>query len=321
MEDETKLSTEPVPYKKLKEHIGKLEERLEYPYWDGFDKEWRPLSRAYEQPPKMPLHYYETAIKPENRDKNRYGNALPPEETRVKLKKKDGDENSDYINASWVKGFDDKETNYIITQGPMTETFTDFWRMVWESGSNVIVMLTRELENGRPKCDRYWEPDKGKEFRLGPLSVTLESEDVKDNGELFVRTFTLKYENDARTITQYQYTAWPDQGIPPSFHSFLEIVEGADQKKQDKPIIVHCSAGLGRSGAFAMVHSSYKYLQAELAKGNEDPKFHMEDLLLKMRKQRHGLIQTGKQFEFVYRAINELTDKVFEEHEKKKKTE
>jgi len=312
MED-PKLTTQPVLFRDLKKHIEEnLEKRLEYPYWDGFDKEWRPISREYEQPPKMPLHLYETAIKPGNRDKNRYGNALPPEKTRVILKTG----KSDYINANWVDG--DDGTKYIITQGPMEETFGDFWRMVWETNTHVIVMLTKEVENGRPKCGHYWDKKNKTPLEVEEFAISTEKKEKKDEGELTIRTFKLKNtkSNEERTVFQYQYAAWPDQGIPPTFDSFLEIVEESDKKKEDGPIVVHCSAGLGRSGAFAMVHSSLKKLEQDLKKDPKaNPEFHMEALVFKMRKQRHGLIQTGKQFEFVYRAIAEGSEKIFKKYQ------
>jgi protein tyrosine phosphatase len=137
---------------------------------------------------------------------------------------------------------------------------------------------------------------------------------VKDNGELFVREFKLTCEGstEERKVFQYQYTAWPDQGIPPTFNSFLDIVKWIDEKKGKAPVVVHCSAGLGRSGAFAMVHASLKKLERDLSTGSE-PIFDMATLVINMRKQRHGLIQTGKQFEFVYRAIAEGSEKHLQE--------
>lgn len=189
---------------------------------------------------------YDSAIKPINRGKNRYSNVLPLEKTRVKLRPKNHAEGSDYINANWVDGLiPGSERAYITTQGPLQETVEDFWRMISETGSNVIVMLTKEVENDKIKCTHYWPLEPGNAFTFDTLRVTLVSEEKTFENRLVERTLELHHPDtgDRRVIKHYQYLDWPDHGLPESAAAFRKILHKVDRVRAEKsPIVVHCSA-------------------------------------------------------------------------------
>jgi protein tyrosine phosphatase len=242
---------------------------------------------------------------------------------------------------------------YICTQGPLANTLEDFWRMVWEKNSVVIVMLTKEVENMRVcpsarlcalvcacvrlcalvcacvrlcalvcacvrlcavlitvkiKCNRYWPDEKGDAIRIGNLIVSVEDEDASD--ELVYRQFVLQNmdSDEARTISHFQYTAWPDHGLPPSTKAFLDLVELVDEANKTKPgpIIIHCSAGIGRTGTFCTVHSTLEKWRAFLESGVQNvPSINVVQTVLYMREQRPGMVQTKEQYMFCYLAIEE----------------
>ncbi|KAN0025631.1 hypothetical protein ACTFIU_008511 [Dictyostelium citrinum] len=203
--------------------------------------------------------------KKHNTSKNRYTNILPVNHTRVQLKKIQDKEGSDYINANYIDGAYPKQ--FICTQGPLPNTIADFWRMVWENRCRIIVMLSRESENCRIKCDRYWpEQIGGEQFSIygngnevfGTYSVELVEVIQDTEREIITRNIRLTFEGETRDITQYQYEGWPDHNIPDHTQPFRHLLHSiTDRQNQiipssdrDVPIIVHCSAGVGRTGTF-----------------------------------------------------------------------
>jgi len=258
---------------------------------------------------------YDSAIKPTNRGKNRYSNVLPLEKTRVKLRQKNDIEGSDYINANWVDGLiPGSERAYITTQGPLQETVEDFWRMVSETGSNVIVMLTKEVENDKIKCTHYWPLEPGNTFTFDNLRVTLQNEKKTFENRLVERTLELiHYDTDERReIKHYQYLDWPDHGLPESAAAFRKILHKVDKvRAENAPIVVHCSAGIGRTGTFCTVHSTLKKLHLHLKeRPDEAPEFNVLQTVLRMREQRVGMVQTKEQYIFCYKALLEETQKL-----------
>ncbi|KAL7891880.1 hypothetical protein AOLI_G00013560 [Acnodon oligacanthus] len=169
----------------------------------GFKEEYEGLAEGQTAP-------WETAKKDENRNKNRYGNIIAYDHTRVRLQALEGDPHSDYINANYIDGYH-RPRHYIATQGPMQETVRDFWRMIWQENSASIVMVTNLVEVGRVKCVRYW-PDETEVY--GDIKVTLiETEPL---AEYVIRTFTVqkKGHHEIREIRQFHFTSWPDHGVP-----------------------------------------------------------------------------------------------------------
>lgn len=298
------------PVLSLRDHIKKLFQSRHGIYGEnGFDVEFSYIERKTEK--DLYFGDYKTAIQPCNHPKNRYSNVLPLEKTRVALSK-DGTDGSDYINASYINGqIPGSEKAYICTQGPTKNTIDDFWRMVWEQNSSVVVMLTKEVENTKPKCARYW-PEEGQAEIYGKLRVKVEQEETV--GEMVIRTMTLedtRKDGSSRTITQYQYTSWPDHGLPVSTTAFLELVRMVDKQKKTGPVVVHCSAGIGRSGTFCTVHSTIMKYRHDLAtKPDAPPVFDILHTVIFMRQQRPGMVQTKEQYMFCYLSIDEEASQV-----------
>ncbi|KAF9378473.1 hypothetical protein CPC16_011272 [Podila verticillata] len=192
--------------------------------------------------------------------KNRYHNIWPYDHTRVKIAERE-EGHDDYINASYLKP-PLSNKSYIATQGPLPSTFQDFWKVTWEQNSRVIVMLTREQEMGRIKCHQYWPTAQSPVMDLGVVQVTLVSETLPDPsiGTILVRQVKLRHLHspEERLITQIQYTGWPDFGVPETPLEVLKVIQLSNEHNTPSsagPMIVHCSAGCGRTGAFCVIDS------------------------------------------------------------------
>jgi len=190
-----------------------------------------------------------------NKQKNRYTYIIPFDSNRVILSKIDNQEGSDYINASYIKGITSKA--YIATQGPLPHTTYDFWRMVWEQKSSIILMLTKLIEDGRVKCHQYWPDMKDKEelkiygnIRVEPIETNEEN-----NLSLTIRKFKLseikdnsqkndEQEERVHYVTHFQYTKWPDHGVPSDIECLFQVIKKIDKlrlkSKIKTPVIVHC---------------------------------------------------------------------------------
>ncbi|XP_019749203.1 tyrosine-protein phosphatase non-receptor type 12-like isoform X5 [Hippocampus comes] len=239
----------------------------------------------------------------ENVKKNRYKDILPFDHTRVKLTLKTTNQDTDYINANFIKGMDGPEA-YIATQGPLPNTVIDFWRMNWEYNVAVIVMACREFEMGRKKCERYF-PLFGEPVSFGPFRISCESEQART--DYSIRSLVAEYENETRRITQFHYINWPDHDVPSSFDSILDMIGlmREYQENDDVPICVHCSAGCGRTGAICAIDYTWNLLKA----GKIPEDFNVFRLIQEMRTQRHSAVQTKEQYELVHRAIAQLFQK------------
>eukprot|EP01119_Soliformovum_irregulare_P022438 TRINITY_DN7671_c0_g1_i1.p1 TRINITY_DN7671_c0_g1~~TRINITY_DN7671_c0_g1_i1.p1 ORF type:complete len:543 (-),score=127.26 TRINITY_DN7671_c0_g1_i1:41-1462(-) len=248
-----------------------------------------------------------------NIPKNRYINVLPPENTRVRLQLVASDPRTDYINANHISKLTPMGTStYIATQGPLPNTFNDFWRMVWQYKSSVIVMLTKEREGDRVKCDRYW-PEGTKPVEYGDYLI--DPVDVVRSPGLDVRTFNISHRKtkELRQVVQFQYIEWPDHGVPSSTEAFLNIVDSVNAKNTlNGPIIAHCSAGIGRSGVFCLVHAVLEQFKVDIREqGIETPALsNVADIVLKLRTQRTGMVQTSDQYMFCYMAILEAMERL-----------
>uniref|UniRef100_A0AAX7TM83 protein-tyrosine-phosphatase n=1 Tax=Astatotilapia calliptera TaxID=8154 RepID=A0AAX7TM83_ASTCA len=245
----------------------------------------------------------------ENVKKNRYKDILPFDHSRVKLKLKTTNQDTDYINANFIKGMDGPEA-YIATQGPLPNTVIDFWRMIWEYNV-VIVMACREFEMGRKKCERYFPMQGEQPMSFGPFRISYESEQART--DYFIRTLTAQYENESRRITQFHYMNWPDHDVPSSFDSILDMIGlmREYQENNDVPICVHCSAGCGRTGAICAIDYTWNLLKA----GKIPEDFNVFRLIQEMRTQRHSAVQTKEQYELVHRAIAQLFEKQLQQLE------
>uniref|UniRef100_A0A8C4WS68 protein-tyrosine-phosphatase n=1 Tax=Eptatretus burgeri TaxID=7764 RepID=A0A8C4WS68_EPTBU len=233
---------------------------------------------------------------PCNRHKNRYSNILPHDVSRVKLTEIEGVEGSDYINANFIPGVHSAR-EYIATQGPLPGTVCDFWRMVWEQRAPAIVCLTQCVEKGRTKCDRYW-PAEGRVDIYGHLSVTLLSEATHEDWT--IRCFQLSQGGEIHETWQCSYTAWPDHGVPstqnmPRLLTFVCLVR-CSLGVPATPIIVHCSAGVGRTGTFIALDLIQQHLQSRSA-------VDILALVAELRRHRPSMVQTEEQYVFLHGCV------------------
>uniref|UniRef100_A0A8C1XNM3 Receptor-type tyrosine-protein phosphatase epsilon n=1 Tax=Cyprinus carpio TaxID=7962 RepID=A0A8C1XNM3_CYPCA len=242
----------------------------------------------------------EEANKDENKEKNRYPNILPYDHSRVILTPIDGVPCSDYINASYIDGYTDKN-KFIAAQGPKQDTVADFWRMIWEQKSATIVMLTNLKERKEDKCYQYW-PDQGC-WTYGNVRVAVE--DFTALVDYTIRKFCVQYQasdgtKTPRLVTQLHFTSWPDFGVPFSPIGMLKFLKKVKQVNPSYagPIVVHCSAGVGRTGTFIVIDAMIDMMYAE-------KKVDVFGFVSRIREQRSQLIQTDLQYSFVYQALLE----------------
>uniref|UniRef100_A0A452J3B8 protein-tyrosine-phosphatase n=1 Tax=Gopherus agassizii TaxID=38772 RepID=A0A452J3B8_9SAUR len=232
-----------------------------------------------------------------NKPKNRYANVIAYDHSRVILTSVDGVPGSDYINANYIDGYR-KQNAYIATQGPLPETLSDFWRMVWEQRTATIVMMTRLEEKSRVKCDQYW-PGRGTET-YGLIQVTLL--DTVELATYTVRTFAL-YKvmgGEKRELRQFQFMAWPDHGVPEyptPILAFLRRVKACNPLDAG-PMVVHCSAGVGRTGCFIVI-------DAMLERMKHEKTVDIYGHVTCMRSQRNYMVQTEDQYIFIHESLLE----------------
>ncbi|XP_058125012.1 tyrosine-protein phosphatase non-receptor type 61F [Anopheles ziemanni] len=239
----------------------------------------------------------------DNRRLNRYRDVLPYDHSRVALKRGE----NDYINANLVK-MERASRKYILCQGPLPLTIGHFWLMVWEHDSRAILMLNKLIEQTTVKCHQYWPSKIGEKHRLELTDVKLSVVYLKcvEYKNFCRRTFRLTdtESGKSREVIQFHYMTWPDFGIPSSpvaFLQFLKEVRGSGTLDSDVgPPIIHCSAGIGRSGTFCLVDCCLVLIDKE----GED-RVSVQDVLLELRQYRMGLIQTADQLYFSYQAIIE----------------
>lgn len=262
---------------------------------DRLEQEWVALC-AYEAEPCATT----VALKPENVKKNRYMEILPYDHARVVLNDLTNMSGSDYINASSITDHDPRNPAYIATQGSLPHTAPDFWQMIWEQGSVVMVMLTRLTENGNAMCHRYW-PEEGSEV-YHIYEVHLVSEHIWCDDYL-VRSFYLKNvkTGETRTVTQFHFLSWPDNGIPTSTKALLEFRRKVNKSYRGRscPIAVHCSDGAGRTGTYCLIDMVLN----RMAKGAKE--IDIAATLEHIRDQRLAMVSTKQQFEFVLMAVAE----------------
>lgn len=237
------------------------------------------------------------ALAPANAGRNRYKDILPYDDIRVRLKSAD----NDYVNASPVvlegPGF---RLSYIASQGPKDNTAEHFWQMVHENNVSVICMLTTLTEGGRPKCFQYWPAAVGEALALGPYSVRMAKEE--NHGAFVHRTLALQAPGAAvRQVQHVQFLAWPDHGVPEDGSTFLRYMEYAQNIKQGAasrtaPVVVHCSAGIGRTGVFCALEASFALFERNCP-------VDLAELVRRMREQRVGMVQTEGQFQFIYKVL------------------
>ncbi|XP_022079899.1 receptor-type tyrosine-protein phosphatase N2-like [Acanthaster planci] len=261
---------------------------------DRITKEWEALCRY--EPDISSTEVGALAI---NVPKNRYQDVLPYDHTRVLLNDSTNAQSSDYINASTIADADPRNPAYIATQAPLTSTIADFWQMVWEQGVVVIVNLTPMTDADTVRT-LYWPSEGGTRYHF--YEVHLVSEHVWCDDYL-VRSFYLKNTEtqETRTVTQFHFLTWPENGIPPSPKALLEFRRKVNKSYRGKacPIVVHCSDGVGRTGTYCLVDM----VLTRMTKGAKE--IDIAATLEHIRDQRPGAVKLKEQFEFALTALAE----------------
>jgi len=248
--------------------------------------------------------------------KNRYTNILPPEQSRVILPAQDY--GTDYMNANWVDGItENSKRKFVATQGPTENTVLDFWSTVWNCNCSVIVMLTKLIESDRIKCTCYW-PDIQNPISEGRFNIILVEDNPIDEGTMEKRIFKIvdTTTNQERIVTQLQFLAWPDHGVLDSPQTFLMLADHANElNKPFGPILIHCSAGVGRTGTFVVISNVLEKLAEDAALYPHDELYiDVPSALLQLRKERSYSIQTAEQYVFVYRTIQEGAKRILDQN-------
>ncbi|XP_044016557.1 tyrosine-protein phosphatase Lar isoform X5 [Aphidius gifuensis] len=279
-----------IPARNLHSHIQKLMQ-AELDNLTGMELEFKKLSNI-----KNDSTRFISANLPCNKHKNRLVHILPYECTRACLQPQRNIEGSDYINASLIDGYRYR-TAYIATQGPLNDTTDDFWRMLWEHNSTIVVMLTKLKEMGREKCHQYWPSDRSIRYQCFVVDPIAEY----NMPQYILREFKVTDARDgaSRTVRQFQFIDWPEQGVPKSGDGFIDFIGQVHKTKeqfgQDGPITVHCSAGVGRTGVFITLSIVLERMQYE---GVVD----IFQTVRILRTQRPAMVQTEDQYQFCYRA-------------------
>uniref|UniRef100_A0A667X3H7 protein-tyrosine-phosphatase n=1 Tax=Myripristis murdjan TaxID=586833 RepID=A0A667X3H7_9TELE len=283
-----------VAARSLYSYIQKLAQVESGEHVTGMELEFKRLANS-----KAHTSRFISANLPCNKFKNRLVNIMPYETTRVCLQPIRGLEGSDYINASFIDGYRQQKA-YIATQGPLAETTEDFWRMLWENNSTIVVMLTKLREMGREKCHQYWPAERSARYQYFVVDPMAEY----NMPQYILREFKVTDARDgqSRTVRQFQFTDWPEQGVPKSGEGFIDFIGQVHKTKeqfgQDGPISVHCSAGVGRTGVFITLSIVLERMRYE---GVVD----IFQTVKMLRTQRPAMVQTEDEYQFCYQAALE----------------
>lgn len=280
---------DPLPVEEFSDYINTVKQ-----------EEYRILLEDFRnQMPTGKCYSWTIADLPENTIKNRYQSVCAYDHSRIVLKV-DTTERTDYVNANSIYGFkkhEDGRYKYIATQGPTEHTLADFWHMVWQEGCNIIVMLSNLKENDKVKCAQYWPHESSKEY--GDISVTLDK--IDKTADYITRTFQLEQINtkEQRTVRQFHFVPWPDHGVPDYPTALLSLRRRVRHYyDEDKPMVVHCSAGIGRTGCYILI-------DAMLERIDNEKTVDIFNYLNYMRTRRICMVQTPEQYIFAHIAVLE----------------
>ncbi|KAM3915667.1 receptor-type tyrosine-protein phosphatase C [Leptodactylus fuscus] len=283
------LNIEPI----LVDHLLETYKRKNADEGRLFLDEFQSIPRVFS---KLPI---KEARKPCNQSKNRYIDILPYDNNRVVLSEIHGEPGSDYINASYINGFKEPR-KYIAAQGPKEETMIDFWRMIWEQKSTIIVMVTRCEEGNRNKCAQYWPTNAGETEDYGDVIVQHIQDKFYPDYIIRKLHITNRREKSERDITHIQFTVWPDHGVPDDPNLLLKLRRRVNALSNffSGPIIVHCSAGVGRTGTYISIDAMLEGLEAE-------NRVDVYGYVVQLRRQRCLMVQVESQYIFIHKSLVE----------------
>lgn len=284
-----------VSVNKLREECKNLCKPVDNENEDGFGLIWKDLAKVE----TLDVRNFTSCGGESNISKNRYRDILPWDHTSVKITSLP----NDYINASFIEDLTPLSPRYIATQGPIPQCFEDFWTMIWEQKSSIIVMLTNEIEGHKLKCHPYWRREIDTPIEYGNMVVILMDETVSSAWK--IRTFTIlnKKGDDTRIVKQLQFTSWPDYGTPETPYELLAFTEEVYEyyQKYDPsfayPIVLHCSAGVGRTGSFCCIYSAIREIEGQ------NNLIQIPGVVRKLRQCRPHMVQRKEQLIFCYQAI------------------
>ncbi|XP_075139466.1 uncharacterized protein LOC142214420 [Leptodactylus fuscus] len=253
------------------------------------------FSEEYEKLAPVGLRQSKSAAEiPENKDKNRYTNVLPYDFSRVELSTRGGDPTQDYINANYIPGYSFKR-EFIAAQGPLPKTVSDFWRMVWDKDVKAIVMLTKCIELGKVKCEEYWPKRSPKTY--GNFSVSMTDENILPDWTTRDFTIVNVKTKQSKQVRHFHFTAWPDHGVPKTTSDLIRFRNLVREYTTscyslDSPILVHCSAGVGRTGTFIALDRIIKQIELE-------DRIDVYSIVSDIRQHRVLMVQTESQYIFL----------------------
>ncbi|XP_056432720.1 receptor-type tyrosine-protein phosphatase epsilon-like isoform X2 [Gadus chalcogrammus] len=262
----------------------------------GLEEEFRKLTNM-----RIMKENMRTGNLPANMKKNRVLQIIPYDFNRVILSMRRGQEFTDYINASFIDGYRQKDY-FIATQGPLAHTVQDFWRMAWEWKCHSIVMLTELQEREQDKCLKYWPSEESVTY--GDYTVEIKADTLCDAFSLKDLVLTYGPEKQTRTIRHFHFHGWPEIGIPADGKGMIDIIAAVQRQQQqsgNNPIVVHCSAGAGRTGTFIALSNILERVKAE---GLLD----VFQTVKSLRMQRPHMVQTVEQYDFCYRVVQDFVD-------------
>lgn len=267
---------------------------------DGFTNEYMHLALLERNEPRALVQISKSTM-----FKNRYLDIIPVESTMVSLgSPEEARTAASYINANFVSLWTDMR--YIASQGPLPNTLVDFWRMVWMQNVHLIVMLTNLVERGLEKCHLYW-PEFEQTQEIGPFRIHYTARSRRDDYTIRTMALTHIESGASRLVTQAHFTSWPDQGVPlpEPFAEFCDVVDATISSSPPAPIVVHCSAGVGRTGVFIACKEILEHMRVYLAEGTLRMLFlfDVKNTVRKMRTMRPFMVQNRDQYVFVYSYI------------------
>ncbi|XP_072179276.1 receptor-type tyrosine-protein phosphatase T-like [Diadema setosum] len=267
-------------------------------------KEGNGLVQEYQMLKSSQLHPWNVASKERNKAKNRFKTIIAYDHSRVVLKTVDGDPHSDYYNANYIHNFRGEKV-IIASQAPNEASLTDFWRMIWQENVETIVMVTALTQNGKDQCTQYW-PEESRSINIGNFSISLSEEHTFTDHAIRELGVNMERGEEKRTVTQFHYMSWSKREVPEDYTTLLDFVEVVLRhhttmplSERNRPMLVHCSAGAGRTGTFLTLYNMLFMMR-------ESGKVDIFGFVNQMRENRIKMVHTQDQYLFIYYALLEV---------------